>query len=237
MFLRGLDPEVNKADVYELVSQQENPKRVLFSEQNRTAHVLLPDRSSAILAFKGLSEDKGFPEHFGSRAQASLMLPLKGNEIYASALKYEKHLDKLKEQNYIVDQEVSSALVDMLIRAKSVVVVDFHLHQGGTVSLEMFPCRYPCLKFNVSFESVSKGGLGELLASPDVVKVVTRIDTNNVYAALRACSTANFRPANFFDLNLAHRVMAYWEYGQSIFMSPAPGIKVCVLFKLFRDLS
>ncbi len=228
VFLSNLASTVRKVDIYELAAQQESPKRVLFSYSDRSAHVLLPTRASAVVLYRCLSEKGGLPEgQFGPEAKVSLVQELKGDEIYESALKYERHLDRLKEDNYVVDQELSTSLVDRIIRAKCPIVVDFHLHPHHT-SLEVFPCRYPALKFNVSYESVTKGGLGELISSPEVVKVAARIDIANVYSALRSCSAANFRPRNFFDVSTAFRLLDLWQYGQSLYQTTSPSLKVIV---------
>ena len=53
-----------------------------------------------------------------------------------------------------------------------------------------------------------------------------RLDTGNVYAALRDCSAAGFRPANFFDLGTAFKLLDYWKYGQSLYQTVAPSLRV-----------
>jgi hypothetical protein len=67
-------------------------------------------------------------------------------------------------------------------------------------SVDVFVGRNPPLKFDVTPESVVDFGIGDLIASNDVVKVVGRIDTSAVYAVLKVCSSQNFKPANFFDI-------------------------------------
>ena len=67
-------------------------------------------------------------------------------------------------------------------------------------SIDIFVGLNPPLKFDVTPESVVSFGIGDLIASTDVVKVVGRIDTSSVYAVLKVCSAQNFKPANFFDI-------------------------------------
>ncbi len=129
--------------MYKLAAKLDSPKRVLFSDSHRSAHVILPSRAEAITLYKRLQEEEsgGFPAELGGdSASAKLMLSLKPEEIYEAALNYEKHLDRLKEDNFVVDQDVSASLVDKIIRAKCPVVVDFHLHPKF-VSMDVFACR------------------------------------------------------------------------------------------------
>ena len=70
----------------------------------------------------------------------------------------------------------------------------------------MFVGRFPHIKFNVTHESATKGRLGELIASPDIVKIVNRIDSNNVYSALKIFASSGYQPKNFFEVRSKSKI-------------------------------
>jgi hypothetical protein len=67
-------------------------------------------------------------------------------------------------------------------------------------SVDIFVGSFPPLKFDVNNDSVVEFGVGDLIASNDVPKVVGRVDTSSVQAVLKICSARNYQPANFFEI-------------------------------------
>ncbi len=51
------------------------------------------------------------------------------------------------------------------------------------VTLDVFVGRHPPLRFEVLPATISGFGLGKLLSSPDVVKIVGRIDSCSLYVS------------------------------------------------------
>jgi len=51
------------------------------------------------------------------------------------------------------------------------------------VTLDVFVGFQPPLKFEVTNETIQEFGLGRLLASPDIPKIVGRIDSNCIYVS------------------------------------------------------
>ena len=67
-------------------------------------------------------------------------------------------------------------------------------------SVDVFVGSFPPLKFDVNHDSVVQFGIGALIASKDIVKIVGRIDTSAATSVLKICAAMNYNPANFFDI-------------------------------------
>ena len=67
-------------------------------------------------------------------------------------------------------------------------------------SVDIFCGAFPPMKIDVNAQSVVDFGVGDLMASTDVAKIVGRIDTSSVQAVLRTCVAQNYKLANFFEI-------------------------------------
>ena len=74
----------------------------------------------------------------------------------------------------------------------------FQMNYG--TSVDVYVGDHLPLKFDVNSDSVTRFGIGDLIASNDVTKIVGRIDTSPIQSVLKICSSANYKPANFFDI-------------------------------------
>ena len=106
---------------------------ILFGTHNfksrfffRTAHVLMSDRGSAATAKKMLNNPETLIK-FGSESEVRLLTDLKLSELEAEEIETEEIQNKLKEANFIVDANKSRRLIDMIIKVKCPVVMEFHL--------------------------------------------------------------------------------------------------------------
>ena len=221
---------VNKAEVYELLAMHEGMKEVLFSKSS--AHVTLPSRQSALLLYQSLIENENklgglaesFKNKFGRKAKAALINEADPSEIMAANIETTQASNRMKTDNFIVDYQMIKKLSNILLKTKLAVILDFVL-RGEDISLELFTGTHPTLKFQISRDTI-ENGLGEIFASEDIVKVVPRLDSNNVHQGIRMAASYGFKPVNFFDLNAACNAIDYVVMGQSMFMAPSMPINL-----------
>ena len=221
---------VNKAEVYELLATHEGMKEVLFSKSS--AHITLPSRQSALLLYQSLTENenklgslaKPFKNKFGRKAKAALINEADPSEIMAANIETTQALDRMKTDNFIIDNQMIKKLSNILLKTKLAVILDFVL-KGEDISLELFTGTHPTLKFQISRDTI-ENGLGEIFSSKHIVKVVPRLDSNNVHMGIRMAASFGFKPINFFDLNAACNAIDYAVMGQSMFMAPSMPINL-----------
>ena len=229
VFLHGLKSQtgkhgINKAELYEVLARHEGLKKVQSSKSS--AHVILPSRQSAILLYQSLTKNdsklgnlaKPFIDIFGTKAKAALIHEAEPSEIMAANIDTTEALNRMKSENYIMENQTIKKLSSILVKTNLAVILDF-VGKGEDLSLELFTGTHPTLKFKLSSETV-QCGLGEIFASSQIVKVVPRLDTDNVHQALRIAASNGFKPMNFFDLNSACNAIDYVVIGQSMFMAP-----------------
>ena len=224
---------VGKVDVYEFLSTCEGLKEVYFS--GNTAHVIMPSRQSAILLYQSLTRSNiksenmayyAFREKFGASAEVILLSDADSAEILSARIETTQSIQRLKEDNYIIDNSVIRNIVDVLLKLKNPVIMEFEMKEGAQ-SINLFTGKHPVLKFQVNSDTITNG-LGELMSSNSIVKVVPRIGVNIVYEALRLFTKHGFTPVNFFDLCSASNALDYTINGYSIFSGYFPPIKECV---------
>ena len=220
----GAENVINKADIHEFFATQEGLKTVYFS--GHSAHIVLPNRQSALLLYKTLAEDtersgvlaKQFVKTFGENSGVRLINEAESTEIIAENIDNVQALNRLKADNYVTDNKMIKQLMDILLKAKSYVLLEF-IQRGDEFNVEIFVGVHPVLKIQFNPESLDHG-LGDLIASSSIVKIISRLDTDTVYQALRMSSSSGFKPANFFDLGSANNAIEYVVMGQSMFMVP-----------------
>jgi hypothetical protein len=137
----------------------------------------------------------------------------------------QEHIDILRDEHFIIDPKLSAQVVTTLLKVKSPLVLEF-LHDKGVIILTVFVNKnYPAVKFLLDNIIVTKGKIGDLLASDEVIKVVSRVDTLHVNAALRILTANGIRARNFLDISVALKANDYWLYGKSIFKSSSQGLR------------
>ena len=215
--LEGFNRGLTNADIYALLAGFDGQRRVLLSEAGRCAHVVMGGRSEAVSAlFHFKTKGYRFPSWFGRDAEASLVKELGPEEAASAQGHMEKCEDVLLGNDYIVDERVTANMVGDILAAKCPVACDFQTREQGVTTMAMFVGAYPVVKIGLTPKVMAAGRMGEFFASPDVEKVVARID--NCYWALRACAALGLRPQNFFDLSTACRMADYEEFGESIYV-------------------
>lgn len=219
LLLRGFNHGLTKADIYALLAGFDGYRKVLLSPDSRCAHVLMASRNEAISAFFHFNT-KGyqFPSWFGGNAKASLVKELSAEEAFVAKGHLEKCEKFLLSEDFIVDEQVSANVVEDILAAKCPVVCDFQTREQGVTTMTMFAGAYPVVKIGLTQSVMASGRMGELFASPNVEKVVARID--NCYWPVRACAALGLRPQNFFDISTACKMADYEQFGKSIYNSP-----------------
>lgn len=86
----------------------------------------MSNRSSAATAKKMLSNPDTLIK-FGPESDVRLMTDLKLCELEAEEVGTEEVQNKLKDADFIVDANKSRKLIDMIIKVKCPVVMEFHL--------------------------------------------------------------------------------------------------------------
>ena len=247
VFISGFTPKcdsintskgIRKADIYETLLEFEGLKQVYFS--STSAHVIMPSREAAVLLFNSLSKDinesksikKQFREKYGANTTVKLLVDSDPNEVAAANMENFSQLEanieqvnrlrRLKNANYITDQSIIIKLMDMITKVHSPVVLDITSNED--LGVEMFVGMHPKMKFLLTPETIN-AGIGKVMASNEIVKIIPRIDTDQVSRALCLINTHGYKTANVFDLSCASKVIDYGVLGQSIFSSQMPSIK------------
>jgi hypothetical protein len=223
IFVYNMKDDVAKVDIYDILSKYDGYKKVLFSEKFKTAHILMPSREKAVMVHRMMRQVNP-TDILGENFKSVLVSDLLPSELEGAEQHIKKYEDRLREDKFIIDFQLGQQIVDLLIEANVPIVVEFSTLPNGSV-IEVFAGRYPSFKFSLSTDTITLGGIGNLMASPNVLKIVGRIDGNNVFSALRQVSALGFKPQNFFDVNTAYKVVNYLQFGQSIFKSQSVSFK------------
>jgi hypothetical protein len=219
IFVYNLKDDVAKVDIHNLLSKYDGYKKVLFSEKFKTVHILMPSREKAAMVHQMIRQVNP-TDILGENFHSVLVKDLLPSEVVGAEQHIKKYENKLLEDNFIVDLQLGQQIVSLLIQAKVPIVVEFSILPNGSF-IEVFAGCYPSFKFSLSTETITLGGIGDLMASTDVIKIVGRIDTNNAYSALKQVSALGYKPQNFFDVNTSYKVVDYLQFGQSMFKSPS----------------
>ena len=65
-------------------------------------------------------------KNFGPESQVRLLSDLTLSEVEAVEVEDEKYQNMLKEANYIVDEDKARQLIDMIIKVRCPIVMEFH---------------------------------------------------------------------------------------------------------------
>ena len=112
-----------------------------------------------------------------------------------------------------------------MARARAPVVIDF-VAVGEDTLVELYLGASPVVKLPLSKEMV-EAGLGEVMASEEVVKVVLKVDTEATQQALKALTRLGVRVAGVFDLESAAKFADYAEVGWD-FLNRISFIRICI---------
>ena len=118
--------------MYEFLSTCEGLKEVYFS--GNTAHVIMPSRQSAVLLYQSLTKSNiksenmayyALREKFGASAEVFLLSDADSTEILSARIETRQSIQKLKEDNYIIDNSVIRNIVDVLLKLENPVILEF----------------------------------------------------------------------------------------------------------------
>ena len=247
VFISGFTPKcdsknpntgVGKADIYETLLPYDGIKQVYFSSSS--AHVIMPSRKSAVLLYNSLTNDKNAPgsikeqfkETYGANTEVKLLIDTDSTEVAAANMKNYNQLEanieninklrQIKTANYITDNSVIMKLMDMITKVQPPVILEFTSKED--LGVDIFVGMHPIMKFLLTPETIQLG-IGKIMASDKIIKVVPRIDTDIVSTALCMIHTQGFKSTNIFDLTSASNVLDYGIVGKSIFSSNVPSLK------------
>ena len=115
--------------------------------------------------------------------------------------------------------------VDILLAVRCPIVVN--MHKSGTSeltkSMEIYVGdTFPLLRVAVNADTISQGGLGDLMADPELPKLLEGPERFNsdTAAILKMFSILGFRPAAVVNLQMAFKMLDYLERGQCLSFIP-----------------
>jgi len=208
VFLSKLRPSISKPHLYKQVSMLEGHKHVLVSPSHRTAHLVLGSRQAAVQALELLAPT--------FRGAARLVIRLEENEELVAE-------GGQAGSDGLAPAATCREVLGAVARARAPVVIDF-VAVGEDTLVELYLGASPVVKLPLSKEMV-EAGLGEVMASEEVVKVVLKVDTEATQQALKALTRLGVRVAGVFDLESAAKFADYAEVGQSVFTAASKKIQ------------
>ena len=174
----------------------EGHKHVLVSPSHRTAHLVLGSRQAAVQALELLAPT--------FRGAARLVIRLEENEELVAE-------GGQAGSDGLAPAATCREVLGAVARARAPVVIDF-VAVGEDTLVELYLGASPVVKLPLSKEMV-EAGLGEVMASEEVVKVVLKVDTEATQQALKALTRLGVRVAGVFDLESAAKFADYAEVG------------------------
>jgi len=234
VFLSNLGHNVRKPDAYHFVSKEPGNKHVYFSNANNSANIVLDSRHTALNLYKLYSKRK-LPRYLGNNAKLELVVSALPVEIGEHMNEEDKESDRV--DSWVTSPRLCAEMVGIMIEAKAPIVVDFQ-KLPSAMAIEIYVGVMPSIKFAPTAELLIEGRLGDLLSSPDVTKVMGRLDTDNVYSMLKLLATHNVYVNNVFEIDSGWKSLDYLNHGQSFFkMGPKSIQSVCDYLGIERDAS
>ena len=212
IFLSQLDHTTGKPALYQAAATLQGHKHIYFSGLDNTAHLILESRLAAARAIDFLRGRAG--DQLGARVKLRLvyeMHPTEAREIREEMVAAEEPVARTEAGSLASCREVSSAL----LASRAPVVLEF-CEEGQEVLAELYLGSSPSFKFPLESHWL-EAGLGELLVSSQVAKVLIKVDSTAAAAALKTLTRHGLKLNNVFDLGLAANLLDYIECGQSIF--------------------
>ena len=120
-----------------------------------------------------------------------------------------------------MDVSTSRDLCKVLIETQCPVLVEFSYYaehpMDQRVGIVLYVGMMPSYRAVMTPELLTQAGLGKLFESDDVVKIVSRLDTQSCTAAIQLMFTNNIIIRNVFDINFAAKALDFVNYGQNWF--------------------
>jgi hypothetical protein len=212
IFFSNMSPNVTKPSLYQEASRIEGHKHIYHSDADSTAHLVLPSRLAAVQAMERLSGRLANLGEFTAARTVTSVHPTEAQEV-ASLAKYGTDMPA----DGLVPTALGRELVAGLLRAEVPIVVDFpHCEADAVPVVELYAGTGSVFKLPVSGPMVA-AGLGELMASDKVVKVLFRVDSPMAIQAVRTLHRLGVTVRNVFDVGTAAKFMDYGECGQSVY--------------------
>jgi len=213
MFLSGLPSSLAPPDLYAQLSHISGHKHIYYSDIDGTANIILDSRDKVVKASKSFSDWGG---NFGNEAKCKLVVKAHANETVTTAnLDYETENAEEKDVKESLDPIICRKIVENLLVAKCPVVVDFLLYPDCS-AVEIYVGTKHNIKLVITQKMVEEGGLGKLFSS-NIVKVIPRVDTANVYSALKLLNSFSVNVRGGFEISTAVKALDYLDHGQSLF--------------------
>jgi len=223
LFLSYLSASVKKPDLYEMLALFEGNRQVFFSPQHQTAHLVLESRMAAVQALEKLKARRRSLGTTGNKASMKLVTKLEVNEVFVVDSEVGKEVITDGLTPYELTMEVLTAVVE----AKVPVVMEFVSSDSSDSSetvIEIYYGSDPVIKLLLNRENVD-AGLGALMASEAVPKVLLKIGDMAVTQAFKAFRRLDVEVANIFDIESAAKFFDFAECGQSVFTSAGKKIQ------------
>ena len=90
-----------------------------------------------------------FREKFGASAEVFLLSDADSAEILSARIETRQSIQRLKEDNYIIDNSVIRNIVDVLLKLKNPVILEFEMKEGAQ-SINLFTGKQKHFKLWVS---------------------------------------------------------------------------------------
>eukprot|EP00092_Neocalanus_flemingeri_P019508 GFUD01021134.1.p1 GENE.GFUD01021134.1~~GFUD01021134.1.p1 ORF type:complete len:692 (+),score=244.74 GFUD01021134.1:1267-3342(+) len=223
MFLSHLPSSLTPPDLYTLLSHMPGHKHIYFSHNQGTANIILDSREEVVAAFNSFNE---WGSKLGDEVKCKLVVEAHANEVVENPNEGGEDTEKEainKDARESIDPIKCQEIIDNILEAKCPVVTDFHLYPDCS-AVEIYVGVQPSIKLVITQEMVEVGGLGKLLSS-NIVKVVPRLDSANVYSALKLLNSFGVEMRNVFEINTAVKSLEYMEHGQSLFKQESRSVQ------------
>ena len=209
IFLSGLPDFATPAQLYSLLVDREHGHRQLYWA-GHTAVLVLDSRQQA------LDLADSFPDWAAGLegAQCRPVVPLHSNQVVAQPSEMGATRIGLAGDQ-IGEERRCCRLVAALLHTCCPVVIEFH-QQQDRLELELYAGPLPAARLPLTQAAVERVGLAPLLASPQVVKVVGRLDTGSLAAGLQTLAKLSLPLHNVFCLTAGVNSIDYLTSGQSL---------------------
>ena len=223
IFLSRLPGHVTKPDLYSAAALLDGHKHIYHSALHSTAHLILESRVAAVAALPLMQERM---LQLGRGVKVKLLEapdPREGRNYQPVRETATPPTGEVPQPDGVSEPGTCREVMAAVVQARVPVVIEFTPHGEDTL-VELYTGAGPVLKMPLDSAMV-EAGFGQVMASPEVVKVFFRVDVSNVSKGLRSLGRLGVRVEGVYDLDAAAKLLDYLDCGQSIFTSPSKKIR------------